>query len=69
MTLDRLRNETDNALPGGMACIHGKRLAAECCAEQDYIHRNEPGCWCRPNKTYTDLVTGTQVWVHRYADD
>jgi len=34
-----------------------------------YGHRDDPDCWCRPTKTYTDPATGTEVWVHRYADD
>jgi len=30
-------------------------------------HIDHAACWCRPAKTYTDPVTETEVWVHRYV--
>jgi hypothetical protein len=48
-------------------CWHGRHRRGA--SIRRFRHHDEPGCWCAPKKKYTDPVTATEVWVHRYADD
>ena len=53
-------------------CQHKRLLwgCADCAvALNRQEHHDDPDCWCRPKKRHADLVTETEVWVHRYADD
>lgn len=58
-------------------CNHG-RPAVICCqcthcmpigpdGGYAFGHECSPKCWCEPNMTYKDAVTGDEVWLHNKA--